>query len=964
MTFTAGSLVKARGREWVVQPESEGDLLVLRPLSGSEIETAGVHAGLETVETASFDWPRADGDLGDFHSCRRLRDAARITNRQSAGPFRSAGNLNVEPRPYQLVPLLLALRQDPVRLLLADDVGIGKTVEACLIARELVDRGEIRRLCVLCPPHLAEQWQDELRRKFNLPAERLLPSTARRLEREAKNLRVGGSLFDSYPYLVISTDYIKSDRRRDEFLRAAPGMVVVDEAHTCVPGSVHARTAHQRHQLLRGLADDAERHLVLVTATPHSGKEEAFRSLLGLLSPELRELPEDLSGKEHEKDRRLLSRYLVQRRRGDIEDYLGETTPFPERRDADPTYSLHPDYRKFFDKVLAFARETVHGESGDPVGRRVRWWSALALLRSVASSPAAAAATLRSRSRTAAARTPEEADELGRRAVLDLTEEDGLEGTDVIPGSDPSDADPEADAEADAEVDAAADSDTGDRRLRDRLRRLAREAEALGGAKDRKVQGLVEHVRELREDGFRPIVFCRFIPTVEYVVEHLRRELPGGAVAGISGLQPPEVREARVLELAESDRPVLVCTDCLSEGINLQQHFDAVIHYDLSWSPTRHEQREGRVDRFGQRRDEVRVLTYYGSDNPIDGIVLDVLLRKHQAIRRSTGVAVPVPSEGEKVVEAIFEGLLLREEGGRIDGDQMALFEDLIQPQRQQFHRQWEERAEHHKKQSQTMFAQRRIHPEVVEEELEAARRAVGSGRTVREFTLDALRAYGAHVVEGDPHRIDLSEALPTIRDLLPVDDAFAARFDLPVEEGVLYLHRTHDLVKRLAGQVFDAALDPELEGIARRAGVLGTGAVDERTVLLLTRMRFELRISRGDETTDLLAEDCGLVAFRGHADDPEPLADDEALALLDARPDASVGPDRARHHLRSVLADREDLQAYLDLLAEERARELLDAHRRVREAAKAKGLRYEVSPRLPVDVLGLYLYLPAGSGS
>src|SRR5205823_11331204 len=106
--------------------------------------------------------------VGDAQSARLLRDALRLGFRASAGPFRSFGRLAVEPRPYQLVPLLMALKLDPIRLLIADDVGIGKTIEAALIGRELLDRGEITRLCVLCPPHLAEQWQRELALKFNI----------------------------------------------------------------------------------------------------------------------------------------------------------------------------------------------------------------------------------------------------------------------------------------------------------------------------------------------------------------------------------------------------------------------------------------------------------------------------------------------------------------------------------------------------------------------------------------------------------------------------------------------------------------------------------------------------------------------------------------------------------------------------------------------------------------------------
>src|SRR5204863_1593733 len=122
--------------------------------------------------------------VGDYRSCRLLRDAVRLGFRSSAGPFRSFGHIAVEPRPSQLVPLLMALKLDPVRLLIADDVGIGKTVEACLVARELLDRGEVRRMAVLCPPHLAEQWQGELREKFHVDAALVLPSTVTRLERD------------------------------------------------------------------------------------------------------------------------------------------------------------------------------------------------------------------------------------------------------------------------------------------------------------------------------------------------------------------------------------------------------------------------------------------------------------------------------------------------------------------------------------------------------------------------------------------------------------------------------------------------------------------------------------------------------------------------------------------------------------------------------------------------------------
>ena len=145
-------------------------------------------------------------------------------------------------------------------------------------------------------------------------------------------------------------------------------------------------------------------------------------------------------------------------------------------------------------------------------------------------------------------------------------------------------------------------------------------------------------------------MFCRYIPTSEYVAEHLDGNLGRKTVVQcINGTLSPAQRLDRDREAERRPRRrrgaacVLVATDCLSEGVNLQHSFNAIVHYDLAWNPTRHEQREGRVDRFGQRSDEVRVVTIYGKDNGIDGKVLEVLIKKHREIRKSTGISVPGP---------------------------------------------------------------------------------------------------------------------------------------------------------------------------------------------------------------------------------------------------------------------------------------------------------------------------------
>lgn len=945
MTFAVGSLVRARDREWVVLPDSSDDLLVLRPLGGTEDEVTGIYLPLESVEPAEFELPDPN-QRGDYRSCRLLRDAVRLGFRSSAGPFRSFAKLAVEPRPYQLVPLLLALKLDPIRLLIADDVGIGKTVEACLIARELLDRGEIQRMAVLCPPHLAEQWQRELDEKFHIDAELVLPSTVNRLER---NCRLDQSLFDIHPYVIVSTDFIKAEKRREEFLRTCPELVIVDEAHTCSFGEGRGNK-HQRYELVKGLAGDSERHLLLVSATPHSGKEEAFRSLLKLLRPEFEHLPEDMTGKENAENRRAVAAHFVQRRRGDIRSYLDADTPFPEREEADEAYELSPEYKALFEQVLRYARETVlDSETGDRHRQRVRWWSALGLLRALASSPAAAASTLQNRADTLDTTTPEEADRIGRRTVLDAMDDEAQEGIDVVPGSN---------------IEELAGEQPMQQR---RLKQMARAAEALKGKPDAKLQKVIKLIKKLLKEGYQPIVFCRFIPTAEYVAEALRKALGKKVeVAAVTGMLPPDEREERVLQLALAKQHVLVCTDCLSEGINLQAHFNAVIHYDLSWNPTRHEQREGRVDRYGQPQKKVRVLTYYGTDNQIDGIVLNVLLRKHRSIRNSLGISVPVPANTEMVVEAIFEGLLLREDQGNSDAsDQLSLFDsDIFKPQKEELFGRWEEASERERR-SRTMFAQETIKVDEVTRELTAMREAIGSSVDIAAFTELALKEHGGVVSHHDDGSIevDLQEVSLALKENLGKEDKLKGRFELPLRKNEIYLNRTHPVVEGLASYVMDAALDGGSKSVARRCGAIRTSAVARRTTLLLVRFRFHIVTIQNKKETPLLAEDCQVVAFTGSPEKAEWLESEAAAELLNAVPEANIAPEQATQFLQKVVDGFEAIAPKLDHVAKERGAALLEAHRRVRTQSGRKGLTYRVEPKLPPDVLGMYIYLPVPKG-
>ncbi|MEU1603382.1 helicase-related protein [Micromonospora matsumotoense] len=936
--FEPGTLVRARGREWVVLPESAPELLVLRPLGGSDDERAAVLPDLEEVASATFAYPDPS-DAGNASRAALLRTALRIGFRSTGGPFRSLGGLAVEPRPYQLVPLLMALRQDTVRLLIADDVGIGKTVESGLIAAELLAQGDANGLAVLCSPALAEQWQRELAEKFGIAAELVLPGTVRRLERDLVGAQ---SIFDRYRHVVVSTDYIKRPELREQFVRGAPDLVIVDEAHSCVLDDSNSggTSRMQRHELVRRLAARADRHLILVTATPHSGKEAGFRNLVGLLDSRLETVDLDrVEGRE------LLARHFVQRRRVDIRRFL-EDTPFPEDREStERPYRLTGDYFSLFDDVVAYARQTVRDPIGGQVRQRVRYWSALALLRALASSPQAAAATLRTRAANADATDAAEADALGRAAVLDLPDDETQESVDLVPGADIDDAGgPE----------------------RRRLLAFARRAEALAAKGDAKLDLLVKEVKALLGDGFNPVVFCRYIDTAEYVAERLTAALGRAFTVGcVTGALPPEERMERIRELTGDPkrRPVLVATDCLSEGVNLQEHFQAVVHYDLAWNPTRHEQREGRVDRFGQRAPKVRAVMIYGTDNRIDEIVLRVLLRKHEQIRRALGVSVPVPDRSDDVLQTIAQELLMAP-----DAPEQLTIEGLGVAHREELHREWDSAAQR-EKESRTKYAQRGIQPAEVAAELAEIRASLGAPDEVVEFARAGFAALGADVVPGGDGFDASTGTLP-----LPLRDAFPASYpatlvlrrELPTPARAAHLDRTDPYVSALARYLLESALDrtvPADQRPARRAGVMRTSAVAKRTTLLLVRFRLHLTLptrAADAEPRRMVAEEARLVAFRGAPTAAEWLPDAEVATLLTAAPTGNVLPEAATPLLERVIGRLDAVVPHLDTTADGLAEALRISHIRVREAVGQRVRRQiTVAAQKPADVLGVYVYLP-----
>ncbi len=226
-------------------------------------------------------------------------------------------------------------------------------------------------------------------------------------------------------------------------------------------------------------------------------------------------------------------------------------------------------------------------------------------------------------------------------------------------------------------------------------------------------------------------------------------------------------------------------------------------------------------------------------------------------------------------------------------------------------------------------------------------------------FVRTALVSSGG-VVEGtSPARINLKEAPRGLRDCLNTPEEFLARFDPAVGDDEVYLGRTHPAVESLANYVLNAALDPFATGPARRCGAIRTSKVTTRTTLLLLRHRFHIVTKTKDGERQLLAEDAQLVAFEGSPQAAVWLPSDAAERLPDIEPDGNVLPDQAQTALQRVIEGMESLHPRLAEIAHERGELLLDAHRRVRQASKTKGVSHRVEAQNRPDVLGVFVYLP-----
>lgn len=611
--YHPGQRLRVRGELWDIDAppiESEGTQVlelrnVLQPL-----RTLQVIAEVEAIEVL----PQAElgNAIGEYGHWRTFHDALLCTMQPPPGMLGALGQANVATEDYQLLPVVRAFERPMQRILIADDVGLGKTIEAILILLELKARSRADRILVVCPAGLQDQWADELREKAGLEFE-IYDSAHVRGVRE--QVHVGQNPWTARRRIITSVDYVKRPEIK-RMLRDVPwDVVIADEAHYLAETSSNQRTYRtERSRFAEFIARQAD-SLILLTATPHTGDPQSLFSLIGLLDPALIASTDALV---HQR----IAPVVVRRYKKDILDARGRR----RFKDIDvrsvPVAFQDARERRLYDEVIKYCARRWKRERDTAVG-----FAMTVIKKRLISSRHALVRTLEER---LASLSGETIDVDTRRGLL----ADYRAGVPLTEAQQ---------AEAERRVIGAPPADAADRsRERKEIERLLRIAREIPPEVDSKALRLLEELNALGSGSAtgRPekaIVFTEFRDTHDYLLQFLEGRAYPHAVTTLTGAMTREERRAQIERFAQPGTMLLLATDAASEGLNLQEHCRTVLHYELPWNPNRLEQRNGRVYRWGQKHDVlVRNLIY---EDTYDARILNLLIEKTENIRADLGSA-------------------------------------------------------------------------------------------------------------------------------------------------------------------------------------------------------------------------------------------------------------------------------------------------------------------------------------
>jgi ERCC4-related helicase len=923
--FAPGTVIKNRSRLWRVD-DREDDILIATAIDSSEAERVKFYVPFENITPGRLAPPSPE-TVGQIQAQDLLLRAHRLSLLHGTAPFLSLQRSRVIPKDYQLVPVVMSLEMPRVRMLLADDVGLGKTIEAGLIVTELLSRQMAARMLVIVPASLREQWREALDYFFHLPARIISTRHRRQMERE---LPAGANPWEHHRFLITSVDYAKRAAIKNQILEQDWDIVIVDEAHKVAKPHQSGPDQHvsmDRWELARALAEsDRVRHLMLLTATPHNGYTDSFASLLRMLDVGA------VEGPPHAPQiiRSAAQRHVCQRRREDVETWFKEDpgrSPFPER---DQDEVIVPPTAYEIDAIRAVEsygqRVLAQAAAGPARFRTLAHWTVLHLHKRALSSPEALRCSLRNRRKRLKQRLEEAiaqaedapiSPDVARANVLDedtgerLTDEEAGRRTERLVYGSPQ--------QIWAEL--------------SHLEDVLAKAEKVTPSRDNKLQRLLNVVlkERLRLDP-KVVIFTRYVDTMTYLEEQIQDDgqYANAEVLTIYGGLSEQRRREVFHAFERAEVGVLVATDAISEGINLQHAAAQVVHYELPWNPNRLEQRNGRVDRFGQRKPVVYVRTMV-MDETLDAAILKVLVEKAARIRRDYGFSPPYFGDETSILD------LMEQHDVTLGPKQLSLFEPALEsviggvaePAEDPFAEETLERIK-----GDSFYGQTHISLPEIERRLEETAATVGSPEQIQAFVFSGLNRFGCGVNENADGSWRIAVTEPALQTASVGGVIERATFDPEWaldDPDVTLLDVGHPLVRRLIETVKQDAFR---EGLSRedrkhygRTSYRVTPAVREVTALFHLLARYAVNTDPTSIIEELLP-----VAVPTYSLEPKAASGDDVERLLDPEPS---GQTRTEGEVQEALANTLAIEGLNDLLegaVEAQRQELVAERERMRD--------------------------------
>jgi ERCC4-related helicase len=873
-TFSPGQQVILNGASAeVIQTRTVGDLQYLRAyIDGEGVKTVCLddveiqprQDPIDTVSDQQLESLHPDHDAVSAQWFDLHTQATKLKLAHEQGQLLSISNSLVRLEPYQLACVNWVMQKLRQRALIGDDVGLGKTIEAGLILKELSARNRADRVLFVVPAHLQKKWVRDMDRFFDV---NLTVADRAWVEGERRRLGEEANIWNQdQQQLVTSMAFVRQDEFRPALEDAFWDVVVVDEAHKAAKRGESPSKTSKAVETITGNSDS----LLLLSATPHDGKGEAFRSLVEYVDP-------FLVAEDRELTQESVDRVMIRRGKEGLYDDNGERI-FPDREVSSVSVQMTHDERQFYRGVTDYVKH-VYNRSEKLNEPAVGFAMALMQKRLV-SSVGAIHSTLRRRlndlldAETATDNLSEEAE-----AYLDgedLDEEGKQQAEDEIAG-----------------LTVASDDEQLQEEI-DTLRDLVALAEGL--PVDSKAQKVRRFINQLLEEqpNEKLLLFTEYRDTLDYLLEFVQDEPWADEILVIHGDVDKEERARIEDEFNHGQSRLLFATDAASEGIDLQHRCHIMANYELPWNPNRLEQRIGRIHRYGQD-EEVKVWNFLFDDTR-ESEIFEMLQTKVDEIRSKLGNTADVLGMLDDIdVDSLIMKSIQNDEPASATKEEL---EEMIE-ERQRTLKEWYERS---LVETSTFDAESRRQ---IQEVVDDSEDVYGSEGDIREFFEQAVTAFGG-VFEKQGTNLYRAELPEGVRSSSSDESFGPFTFDRDFameHEGITYLAPDTDVLQRLMTRVLDDGRG--------EVGLKLLPFVDSPGITYNYRVAFE------DGTGEVIREETIPVFVDAEQQDAQQALGERVIEgeTVSAKPEAA--------HLQQILTVRDELRTAAERYVSVRVNEI-----------------------------------------